>query len=350
MIVRTLRNIELAELLARSAETTDGNKRRAFRRAARRALVWPNEAAALVAQGRSLTDLVGVGPFIAHQIDGWLREPPPIPEPPPLRTGFISYAEARELIAEHPEWRTELRSDLQMHTTYSDGGATIEAMASAAELLGYSHIALTDHSQQLRIANGMNEAGFARQDQEIAATNVAFAAAGKQIRILRGIEMNVSTEGAGDMDEQFLAGRDLVLGAFHGQLRKKQDQTERYLKALANPSVDIHAHPRGRIWNFRTGLSADWRLVVERATKLGKALEIDAYPDRQDLDVSLLRLAAETGCWISIGSDAHSAAELDVLVIGLASAILAGLKRHQILNYLGPAELLAWVRSRRART
>lgn len=310
--------------------------------------MWPVEAADLVAEGRSLTELVAVGPFIGRQIHEWLADPPEVPEPPPLRTGFISYAEAREVVAEHPEWETGLRADLQMHTTYSDGGGTVGEMVETAETLGYQHIALTDHSQQLRIANGMNEAGFARQDQEIAATNAALASAGKQLRVLRGIEMNVSPEGAGDMDERFLAERDLVLGAFHGQLRKKEDQTERYLKALANPAVDVHAHPRGRIWNFRAGLSADWRRVVERATELDKALEIDAYPDRQDLNVDLLRLAAGTGCRISIGTDAHTPGELYVIWIGVAAAILAGVKREQVLNYLSLDQLLAWVRSRRS--
>ena len=311
--------------------------------------MWPVEAADLVAEGRSLTELVAVGPFIGRQIHEWLADPPEVPEPPPLRTGFISYAEAREVVAEHPEWETGLRADLQMHTTYTDGGGTVGEMVETAETLGYEHIALTDHSQQLRIAHGMNEAGFARQDQEIAATNAALASAGKRLRVLRGIEMNVSPEGAGDMDERFLAERDLVLGAFHGQLRKKEDQTERYLKALANPAVDVHAHPRGRIWNFRAGLSADWGRVVERATELDKALEIDAYPDRQDLNVDLLRLAAGTGCRISIGTDAHTPGELYVIWIGVAAAILAGVKREQVLNYLSLDQLLAWVRSRRSR-
>ena len=346
---RPLRNIQLAELLARAAEGSEGNKQRAFRRAARRALTWPLEAADLVAEDRSLTELVAVGPFVARQLHDWLRDPPEVPDPPPLRSGFISYAEAREIVAGHPEWESGLRADLQMHTTYTDGGGTIAEMVAAAEPLGYEYIALTDHSQQLKIASGMNEAGFAEQDRAIAATNAALAGEGKRIRVLRGIEMNVSPEGAGDMDDRFLGDRDIVLGAFHGQLRKKDDQTERYFKALANPAVDVHAHPRGRIWNFRLGLTADWRRVVERATELDKALEIDAYPDRQDLNVELLRHAAEAGCRISIGTDAHLPSELGVIWIGVAAAILAGLRREQILNYCSRDELGAWVAARRGR-
>jgi histidinol phosphatase-like PHP family hydrolase len=311
--------------------------------------MWPIEAADLVAAGRSLTELVAVGPFIGRQIHDWLREPPAMPDPPPLRAGFISYAEAREIVSAHPEWERGLRGDLQMHTTYTDGGGTIAEMVEGAAPLGYAYLALTDHSQQLKIAKGMDEAGFAVQDAEIVTVSASLAAEGRPLRILRGIEMNVSPEGEGDMDEAFLADRDIVLGAFHGQLRKKEDQTERYFKALANRTVDVHAHPRGRIWNFRLGLTADWRRVVERAAELDKALEIDAYPDRQDLNVELLRHAAETGCRISIGTDAHTPSELYVIWIGVASAILAGLKREQVLNYLSADELRAWVRGRRAR-
>ena len=110
----------------------------------------------------------------------------------------------------------------------------------------------------------------------------------------------------------------------------------------------MHAHPRGRIWNFRLGLTADWRRVVERAAELGKALEIDAYPDRQDLDVELLGHAAATGCRISIGTDAHTPSELNVIWIGVAAAITAGLKREQILNYQGRDVLQRWISERRA--
>lgn len=271
-----------------------------------------------------------------------------MPEPPPLRSGFIAYTEALELIAQAPEWRHDLKADLQMHTVYTDGGGTIAEMVEEARSLPYEYIVLTDHSKQLKIANGMDEGGFATQDREIGEVNAELEARAERLRVLRGIEMNVSPDGSGDMDERFLADRDIVLGAFHGQLRKKDDQTERYLHALDNPTVDIHAHPRGRIWNFRLGLTADWRRVVERAAELGKALEIDAYPDRQDLDVGLLHHVAETGCHVSIGSDAHTPGELQVIWIGVAAAISAGLKREQILNYRSREELARWVRKRRS--
>lgn len=342
-----LTNAQLAELLAVAATTEKDQKQRALRRAARIALAWPEEAADLIAQGRSLTELRAVGPWVAKHLSAWLTEPPPLPDPPPIRTGFQSYAAARRIVDAHPDWRDGLRGDLQMHTTYSDGSASVATMAASARVLGHEYILLTDHSKGLPIAHGMDEAGFARQHGEIAAVNADPAASGPPLRVLRGIEMNVSPTGAGDMDERFLDSLDLVLGAFHSQLRKTDDQTDRYLRALENRTVDVHAHPRGRIWNFRLGLSADWQRVAERAADLDKALEIDAYPDRQDLNIELLRVAAAAGTRISIGTDAHQPGELEFIWIGVAAAIEAGVKRERILNYLPADEVVAWARRRR---
>src|SRR5438445_8385335 len=166
---------------------------------------------------------------------------------------------------------------------------------------------------------------------------------------LRAIEMDLTPEGAGDMDPSALARLDLVLGAFHSKLRLREDQTERYLTALANPDVHVLAHPRGRIYNFRACLSADWERVARRAAETGTALEIDAYPDRQDLDVDRLRVVAESGGWVSIGTDAHTPSELVFFEIGIAAAILAGLPRERILNYLPLRQLREWAGRIRAR-
>jgi DNA polymerase (family 10) len=139
-----------------------------------------------------------------------------------------------------------------------------------------------------------------------------------------------------------------VLGAFHSKLRALDDQTERYLAALRNPAVHVLAHPRGRRFNVRLGLHADWPRVFEEAAGLHKALEIDAYPDRQDLDVELLSLARESGVWISIGTDAHSTAELMFMEFGLAAAIRAGIPQERILNFMSREDLLEWASRVRA--
>ena len=297
--------------------------------------MWAEEAAAVQESGRSLTELRSVGPFTAHFIAQWLREPPDPPRPPQLRDGFITYAYARTVVDAHPEWRDVARADHQMHTDETDGSSTIEDMAEAAATIGRERVAITDHSKTLRITNGMDEARLVAQGEHIAAVN----ARGSGPVVLRGIEMDLTPEGAGDTDPPVLARLDLVLGAFHSKLRLRDDQTERYLRGLENPDIHVLAHPRGRIYNFRAGLSCDWERVARHAVETGTAIEIDAYPDRQDLDVERLRIVAAEGAWVSIGTDAHTPAELVFLEIGIAAAILAGIPRGRVLNLLSARDL-----------
>jgi DNA polymerase (family 10) len=297
--------------------------------------MWPQEVAVVREHGRSLTELRSVGPFIAHFIAEWLRDDPDPPTPPPLRAGFISYAHARSVVDAHPEWRAVARADHQMHTDETDGSSTIEEMAEAAASIGRERIAITDHSKTLRITNGMDEARLVAQGEHIAAVN----ARGSGTLVLRSIEMDITPEGSGDMDPAVLGRLDLVLGAFHSKLRLRDDQTERYFRGLENPDIQVLAHPRGRIYNFRAGLTCDWKRVGRHALETGTALEIDAYPDRQDLDVERLRIVAAEGAWISIGTDAHTPAELVFLEIGIAAAILAGVSRDRILNLLSARDL-----------
>jgi histidinol phosphatase-like PHP family hydrolase len=151
------------------------------------------------------------------------------------------------------------------------------------------------------------------------------------------------------MELDFLGELDIVLGSFHSSLRTKEDQTDRYLSALENAAVDVLGHPRCRIYNFRVGLLADWKTVCEGAAASGTALEIDAFPDRQDLNVELLELAREAECWISMGTDAHTPGEMQYLPVGLAAAISAGIPKEKILNFMTVDQLGAWVDHRRGR-
>lgn len=336
-------NADLAELLSREAENfpARSQRRRALARAARRALVWPEEVAEVVEGGGVPTDLQAVGPFVGRLIEAWLADPPEVPPPPPERAGFLTTAEARRALAAHPGWT--IRGDLQVHTTWSDGRLPLEEMAEAIRARGHEYAAITDHSKGLPIAHGMAEE---RLLEQVAAIERWNAEAGGGLRLLRGLEMNLSPDGAGDMDPDVLGRLDLVLGAFHSRLRVTEDQTERYLAALRNPDVHILAHPRGRRFGARRGLQADWERVVLEAARRGKALEVDAHPDRQDLDVAGLRLAAEAGTWVSIGSDAHRAEELDHLELALGSLALAGFPPERVLNRLPVEGLLAWARER----
>jgi histidinol phosphatase-like PHP family hydrolase len=341
-----LRNRDLAELLSREAEQHSEHRQRAVRRAARAALWrWTEEAAELHAQGRSLTELALVGPWLATIIRGWLEDPPPVPEPSSLRTGFLTLADARETLASHSAWVTAYRGDLQMHTEWSDGAESLEVMVRAAVGRGYQYVAVTDHSVGLPIANGMSEDKLREQWRAIEELAGSLP---PEFSVLRGLEMNLSPEGTGDMSDEVLRGVDVVLGAFHSRLRVTEDQTERYLLALANPNVNVLAHPRGRRYDVRFGLRADWQRVAHAAAERDIALEIDSWPDRQDLDVATLRFAAEAGCRVAIDTDAHKAHELAFVEFGLAAAIRAGVRRDRIVNFMPPGELLAWSRSSRA--
>ena len=191
----------------------------------------------------------------------------------------------------------------------------------------------------------MTEEQLSRQGEEIKRLNEEFEASG--LRILRAVEMNLSPIGQGDLDSGFLESLDLVLGAFHSRLRVTEDQTERYVAALRNPNLDVLAHPRGRIFNFRLGLQADWSRVLACARDCGRAVEVDGYPDRQDLDVDLLRLARDIGTLISFGSDAHAPEQIAFLDFSIAAARQIGIPSCQILNCMTTAELLAWTAGHR---
>lgn len=339
-----LTNIELAELLARQSENESGVLVRAFRRAARNALFWPEGAATLVAQNRSLVELSAIGPFIEKRVRHWIENPEPsLGKIPPIRRDFFALADAKSLLKKKPGWEKSLRGDLQMHTCWSDGSGTIAAMAAAARERGYEYVAITDHSKGLKIAGGIDERSLHRQATEIAATNKMILREGERLTVLRSIEMNLNPRGEGDMDPKSLSGLDLVLGSFHSSLRRTDDQTGRYLAALHNPHIHILAHPRGRIYNFRLGLKADWPRVFAEATRCDKALEIDCYPDRQDLNLSLLKLARSAGTRVSLGTDAHHPWQLEFIQLGLAAALRAKIPAEKIVNFMSVQQIRHWV-------
>jgi histidinol phosphatase-like PHP family hydrolase len=257
----------------------------------------------------------------------------------------VTFAEARAALASDASWSRALKGDLQMHTVYSDGRETVEDMARAGIDLGYEYLAVTDHSKGLRIAGGIDEEVLSGQIREIDALNDSLASEGRHFRVLRSLEMNLKPDGTGDMEPEALGRLDLVLGSFHSSLRVKEDQTGRYLAALENPDINVLGHPRGRIYNFRVGLKANWAVVFERAAEVGKAVEIDCYPDRQDLDIRLLRLARDAGAMVSIGTDANNMLEMQFIPIGLAAAKAAGVPKDRILNFMPYEELKAWAAS-----
>jgi histidinol phosphatase-like PHP family hydrolase len=350
-MAKLLTNSDLAELFARAAENNSGILARAFRRAARSAFLWPEEAVDLMMKNRPLTELRSVGPFIAKQIRQWMEKPPrKITNPPLIRRDFIALADARKLLRAKPEWPRNLRGDLQMHTRWSDGSGTVREMANAAREIGYDYIAITDHSKGLKIAGGIDEAQLRKQASQIAKENRLIVRGGGNLTVLSSVEMNLSPNGEGDMEPRSLTQLDLVLGSFHSVLRVKHDETARYLAAIRNPHIQILGHPRGRIYNYRLGLKADWTRVFAEAARVEKAVEIDCYPDRQDLNLTLLNLARKEGVRISLGTDAHHPWQLEFIELGLAAAMLAKIPAERIVNFMAVAELRKWVARVRQRS
>ncbi len=352
-MTRKLSNCALAELLALEAQRAKYPAQKALRRASRRAFLWEEEAADVVASGRSLLELTAVGPYIEQIILRWLDKPPEVPAPPEIRRQFLTMTEARAALKKKPSWLKSVKGDLQMHTTWSDGEGSIAEMADAALERGYEYIAITDHTKGLKIAGGINEEQLLEQADEIAEVNdrcgngcmEPVRGHGSRLTVLRSCELNLNPRGEGDMDPKSLAKLDIVLGCFHSSLRGKEEQTDRYMAALRNPTIHILGHPRGRIYNFRLGLTSDWPRVFDLAAELDKAVEIDGYPDRQDLNLDLLKLAKRAGCRISFGTDSHGPSQLRFIEYSAAAALIAGIKPDRILNFMPLGQLLRWTRS-----
>ena len=195
----------------------------------------------------------------------------------------------------------------------------------------------------------MDEKRLARQGREIVALNKRLAKRAIEFTVLRSAEMNLSPAGEGDMEPKAMAELDLVLGCFHSALRRTEDQTERYLAGLRNPIIQILGHPQTRMYNRREGLHCDWSKVFAEAARLDKAVEIDGDPSRQDLRVSLLKLARKEGVRVSLGTDAHHPDELAYMELSLAAALIAKIPPDRIVNFLPLDQLTAWIEGVRAR-
>jgi len=332
-------NAVLGELLHVAAEANaDPVRARALRRAGRATLTWRHEVRDLLDAGRPLPLLDRVGPWIADEITrlGSLDQDV---HPPLVRDGFLTWTQVAPAAA---PFLDRVLGDLQAHTVWSDGHSTVDEMAAAASERAYRYLLVTDHSKGLPVANGLDEERMRSSWGELEA-----ASAGRSIRLLRGIEMNIDLDGSGDMEPVLLGELDVILVAFHSSLRKREDQTERYLAALRNPWVDVLAHPRCRMYNIRSGLTADWPRVFAEARRLDKAIEIDGYPDRQDIDLALLRIAVDGGVRISLGSDSHHVVDLDYMTFSAGAAMLAGVPQERVVNCMPADDLVAWAAQHR---
>lgn len=249
--------------------------------------------------------------------------------PPELREdrGEIAAAEKGEL----PELLTldDLRGDLQMHSTWSDGKNSIEQMLEACVERGYEYFALTDHSQALAMANGLNRERLQEQWKEID----EIASRHPEIRFLKSLEVDILAEGVLDMDDDMLEGLDMVLVSVHSRFELSEaKQTERVIRALQHPQVNVLAHPTGRVLNRREPFALDVDAVLQCAAENVVAVELNAAPERLDLkDTHLLR-ARELGVPVVISTDAHSIRHLDWMRYGVEQARRAWLEPRHVLN------------------
>ena len=262
--------------------------------------------------------------------------------PPELREASGELEAAGEGRLPHLITEEDIKGDFHTHTVYSDGASTIEEMATAARSRGYEYIVITDHSQGLGVAGGLGPEDFARQRREIAELNERLA----PFRVLSGVELEIRTDGDLDLPDDVLAQFDVVVASVHLGMRQDMEKmTERMIAAMRSPHVDIIAHPTGRLLGQRDGVALDFEAIVDEASKTGTMLEVNAQPNRLDLDGELARKAIRAGVLLALGSDAHHAEGLGVMRFGVATARRGWAESSNVANTLSCEQLLARLES-----
>ncbi|MGC1463029.1 MAG: DNA polymerase/3'-5' exonuclease PolX [Terracidiphilus sp.] len=264
--------------------------------------------------------------------------------PPEMRENLGEIeAAARHALPRLIEAR-DLKGDLHMHTTASDGHNSIVEMAEAALAVGYKYIAITDHSKILAMTGGLDEKRALEHIKNIEKVDQRMEG---RIRVFSGIEVDILGDGALDMDDEVLAQMDVVIASVHTRFEQsREEMTARVLRAIENPNVRILGHPTGRLLLRREPFAMDMGAVLRRASELGVAVEQNAAPERLDLNDRDLRLAKELGCRITINSDSHDARNLGKMEYGIRQLRRAWLGPEDVLNTLDAKDLLAALRSR----
>jgi DNA polymerase (family X) len=240
---------------------------------------------------------------------------------------------------------SDLRGDVHMHTTATDGRSSIREMAEAALACGYQYIAVTDHSKSLAMTFGLDEK---RALEHLARIREVDEQMEGRIRVFTGIEVDILADGALDLDDEVLAQMDVVIASIHSRFDQgREETTARVLRAIENPYVRILGHPTGRQLLRREPYAIDLGAVLRRAAELDVAVEHNAAPERLDLCDRDLRLAKELGCRIVINTDAHDARVIGKMSYGIRQLRRAWLRREDVLNTKGPDDFLAALRPRR---
>jgi DNA polymerase (family 10) len=263
--------------------------------------------------------------------------------PPELRenTGEIAAAEEHKL-PKLVELR-DIKGDLQMHTTASDGKNSIEEMAEAARALGHEYIAITDHSKAVTVANGLDEKRMAAHIKKIHAASER----GLGIRVLAGAEVDILKDGALDYSDELLAQLDVVVCSIHSYFNlEREAMTQRMLTAIENPYAQIIGHPTGRVLLRREPIDYDMEKVLAACAKHGVAMECNSYPDRLDLKDVYLRMCKERGVKVVISTDAHNTGNLSLIRYGVRMARRGWLEKRDVINTLGVGEFWGALRGK----
>ena len=234
---------------------------------------------------------------------------------------------------------SEIKGDLHVHSKWSDGTSSIEEIARSAQKRGYQYVVICDHSKSLRIAHGLDEARLMKQIEEIDRLNEKL----KGFQILKGSEVDILTDGTLDLSEKVLEKLDFVVAAIHSGFKQDQEKmTKRIIRALENPLIHVIAHPSGRLLGTRDPYEVEIEGLMEAAKKYGKALEINAYFERLDLDDIHCRKAKEMGIQVAIGTDSHHLDQMWMISLGVAVARRGWLEAPDILNTLSLKGILKW--------
>ncbi len=287
----------------------------------------------------TLTDLDGIGKSTAAVIADAVRGREP---------AYLLRLQEESRVDITPEGQVyldALRGDCHLHSTWSDGGAPIAAMAEAAMAIGHEYMVQTDHSARLTVAHGLNEERLSEQLDQIEEVNAAIAEAGHDFRVLSGMEVDILVDGSLDLSDEMLGRLDVVVASVHSKLRmERQQMTERMLMAVASPHVDILGHCTGRMIGKRPPSDFDADYVFAACAQFNTAVEINCRPERLDPPRELIDVAIEHGCWFSIDTDAHATGQLEWQPLGCDRAAERNVPIERIINTLPAEELLAWTR------
>ena len=327
---------EIAYLMER--ERADTYRVRAFRRAADTLDAMSAEQRAEHAAARSWKQVQGLGATSVAVI-----EQASAGRVPDYLAG--KRAKALPLVDPEPPLRALLRGDLHTHSTWSDGGSSVEEMMLAARAMGHEYAAVTDHSPRLKVARGLSAERLAEQLDLIDDLNAVLA----PFRVLKGIEVDILDDGSLDQSPFMLNRLDVVVASVHSKLAMdSESMTHRMVAAIANPRTNVLGHCTGRLIEGERGTrgqsSFDAEVVFEACRAFGVAVEINSRPERRDPPDDLLALAADTGCLFSIDTDAHAPGQLEFLAYGADRAGRAGIDPDRIVTTWPLARLLAWTR------